>query len=172
MTTDSLSLAQLAHCIFKCADVPMAFIMLGIGIVLCFITKFPQVRNFRNFIRFLQSDKTHGKQKNTMSPTEALFTAMSTSLGMGCIAVPPLAVAVGGPGALFWLVVYSFFGSVTKFTEVVLSLQFKKSIKSWICFRWTSWLLRKSSSFLGIFLLFLHPVFICRMVKSPSKDNG
>ena len=65
-----------------------------------------------------------------MSPTEALFTAMSTSLGMGCIAVPPLAVAVGGPGALFWLVVYSFFGSVTKFTEVVLSLQFKKVSKA------------------------------------------
>ena len=111
-------------------DVPISFIMLIVGIFLSILTGFPQVRNFRNFITFLRSTKTDGKLANTMSPTDALFTAMSTSLGMGCIAVPPLAVAIGGPGALFWLVTYSFFGCVTKFTEVVFAITFKKVSKT------------------------------------------
>jgi AGCS family alanine or glycine:cation symporter len=117
------------HSFLKHIDVPIAFLMLGVGILLSIITRFPQVRNFKNFIKILRSTKTGGQQKNTVSPTEALFSAMSTSLGMGCIAVPPLAVAIGGPGALFWLVIYSFFGCVTKFTEVVLSLHFKSISK-------------------------------------------
>jgi AGCS family alanine or glycine:cation symporter len=118
------------HSWLRIMDVPISFTMLAAGVFLSILTKFPQVRNFQNFMKFLRSKKTTGKHENTMSPTDALFTAMSTSLGMGCIAVPPFAVAIGGPGALFWLVVYSFFGCVTKFTEVVFAITFKKISKS------------------------------------------
>jgi AGCS family alanine or glycine:cation symporter len=52
---------------------------------------------------------------------------MSTSLGMGSIAGPPVAIAIGGPGALFWLVVYAFFGCVAKYTEVVLAVKFRQT---------------------------------------------
>jgi alanine or glycine:cation symporter, AGCS family len=130
MISSSVDFMTAMRTYLRYIDTPMAFLLLAVGVLLSILTNFPQIRNFRNFIKFLRSDKTHGKQKNTMSPTQALFTAMSTSLGMGCIAVPPLAVAVGGPGALFWLVVYSFFGCVTKFTEVVFSLHFKSVSKS------------------------------------------
>lgn len=136
-------------------DTPMAFLLLAVGIFLSILTKFPQVRNFRNFITFLRSNKTDGKQKNTMTPTQALFTAMSTSLGMGCIAVPPLAVAVGGPGALFWLVVYSFFGCVTKFTEVVFSLHFKSVSKSGYVFAGPTGYLSKVHNFWAYLYSFL-----------------
>lgn len=110
----------------KHIDMPISFLLLAVGIFLTIITGFPQIRNFRKFINFLmlKHDK-NTTEKNTVSPLHALFTAMSTSLGMGCIAIPPLAVAVGGPGALFWLMVYSFFGCVTKFVEVVFALHFR-----------------------------------------------
>lgn len=147
------------HSLLQHIDVPMSLLMLTAGIFLAVITGFPQVRNFRKFIQLLRSSKTNTVGKNTITPTQALFTAMSTSLGMGCIAVPPLAVAVGGPGALFWLVVYSFFGCVTKFTEVVLALHFKTVSKDGYIFAGPSGYLSQvhnfwaySYSFLTLFL--------------------
>ena len=111
MISSSVSFVSSMQTYLKYIDTPMSFLLLAVGIFLSIFTKFPQVRNFRNFIKILKSKDTQGKYKNTLSPTEALFTAMSTSLGMGCIAVPSIAIAMGGPGALFWLVVGPHGGS-------------------------------------------------------------
>lgn len=96
------------------------------AIFLSIITKFPQFRKLGTFLKLLRSKDLHASGKNTLSPLQALLTAMSTSLGMGTIVAPPLAIAIGGPGALFWMVTYAIFACVTKFTEVTFAVKYKR----------------------------------------------
>lgn len=107
-------------------DTPMTAVFLMVSIFLSCFTKFPQLRKFKKFLQILTSKQASVSHKHTVTPLQALFTAMSTSLGMGSIAGPPLAIAVGGPGALFWLVVYAFFGSASKYAEVVFAVKFRQ----------------------------------------------
>lgn len=110
-------------------DVPLACTFLGTGILLSILTHFPQFRKIKEFIKILRLKKSQESTTNTLSPMHALYTAMSTSLGMGNIISPSIAVALGGPGALFWMAVYALFGSVTKFTEVVFAVKYKRYAK-------------------------------------------
>lgn len=110
----------------RAIDIPVAMIFLATGIALSILTKFPQFRKFKQFLNIIFSKEIHQSSKNTISPLQALLTAMSTSLGMGTIIAPPLAIAIGGPGALFWLMIYAAFGCVTKFTEVTFAVKYKR----------------------------------------------
>ncbi len=107
-------------------DVPLAFCFLAVGVLLSCMTRFPQLRKFKQFLKFITSKQSHESHKNTITPLQALFTAMSTSLGMGTIVAAPLGVVIGGPGSLFWIMVYSFFGAVTKFSEATFAVKFKR----------------------------------------------
>lgn len=109
---------------------PSLILFLGTGIILTFKTGFAQVRAFPRFWYLI----THGLKKsqlhaNTINPFHALFSAMATTIGMGNIVGPSMAISVGGPGALFWLIAYIFFGSVTKFTEVTFAVYSRISTK-------------------------------------------
>lgn len=115
--------------LIECIDVihiSMTMILLFTGIFLTCFIRFPQLRNFNRFIKIISSNQMNESTKNTISPLQALLTAMSTSLGSGNIVSPPLAIAIGGPGALFWIFIYAFFGSVTKFAEVTFSIKYRK----------------------------------------------
>lgn len=103
----------------------LSALFLLVGIFLSIVIKFPQLRNGRRFLTILSSQHVTTSTKNTISPLQALLTAMSTSLGSGSIAGVPLAIVIGGPGALFWIVIYAFFGSVTKFTEVAFAIKYR-----------------------------------------------
>lgn len=61
--------------------------------------------------------------EHTIKPYKALFTAMSTTLGIGTIVGPVIAINLGGPGALLGFLLVSFFGSATTFVEVSLCIQ-------------------------------------------------
>jgi AGCS family alanine or glycine:cation symporter len=108
--------------------IPTTILFFGIAIILTIKTCFLQFRGFPHFIKLITSGvRGKGKfdqagEKRTINPFHALFASMSTSIGMGSVVGPSLAIMTGGPGALFWLVVYIFFGSVTKFTEVAFAL--------------------------------------------------
>lgn len=106
-------------------DTLMSAIFLLVGIFLSILIGFPQLRQGRRFLQIISSNQLNTSTKNTISPLQALLTAMSTSLGSGSIAGVPLAIVIGGPGALFWLVVYAFFGSVTKFAEVAFAIKYR-----------------------------------------------
>lgn len=106
-------------------DTLMSAIFLIVGILLSILMGFPQLRKGRRFLQILSSHDLNTSTKNTITPLQALLTAMSTSLGSGSIAGVPLAIVIGGPGALFWLVVYAFFGSVTKYTEVACAITYR-----------------------------------------------
>ena len=108
--------------------VPTTLLFLGVAILLTIKTRFLQFRALGRLFHLL----THGVkrraevvnkngQQETIGTFEALFTALATTIGMGNVVGPSIAILSGGPGALFWLQIYIFFGSVTKFVEVVFA---------------------------------------------------
>lgn len=109
-------------------DFPVTILFFVVGIVLTVKTRFIQLRAFPRFFRLIKGGMVRKKVKNsagevkTIDAFHALFTAMSTTIGMGNLVGPTVAIFAGGPGALFWLIFYIFIGSVTKFTEVVFAL--------------------------------------------------
>lgn len=111
--------------------IPSTLAFLGVAIFLTFKTGFVQLRSLRRFKQLVtaggaQEDRGPDQQ-NAISSLGALFTAMSTTIGMGNVVMPAIAIAIGGPGALFWLVAYSFVGCVTKFAEVTFALHARKT---------------------------------------------
>ncbi len=104
---------------------PAAFILLGAALYLTIKLKFLQFRGLPRFWQLLRTGVTERTDKAGINPFYALFNAMSTSIGMGTIVGPSVAIAVGGPGALFWLLCYAFLASVTKFTEVTFAVHFR-----------------------------------------------
>ena len=105
---------------------PAMLLFFGTGVVLTFKMRFIQLRAFPRFISLITKGvkRTEGASddEKTINPFHALFTAMATTIGMGNMVGPSVAIMIGGPGALFWLVVYMFFASVTKFAEVTFAL--------------------------------------------------
>ncbi len=110
---------------------PSIILFFGVSVLLTFKTGFAQIRAFPRFLRLIRSGVKEVKQKRgeTINPFHALFTAMATTIGMGNIVSPSLAIMIGGPGALFWLLFYMFFGSVTKYTEVTFALSTREFLK-------------------------------------------
>lgn len=104
---------------------PAAFILLAAAIYLTVKLKFLQFRGLPRFWSLLRNGLTERSDKAGINPFYALFNAMSTSIGMGTIVGPSIAIAIGGPGALFWLVLYAFLASVTKFAEVTFAVHFR-----------------------------------------------
>ena len=109
-------------------DFPTTILFFFVSVVLTFKTGFIQFRAFPRFVSILRDGMKRKKVRNnqgevrTIEAFHALFTAMSTTIGMGNLVGPTVAIFAGGPGALFWLLLYIFFGSVTKFTEVVFAM--------------------------------------------------
>src|SRR5436190_13194121 len=103
-------------------SIPLLIVFFSVSIFLTLLTKFAQIRYFKRFLFLITSRIKESEDKNTMSSFQALFTAMATTMGMGNIVGPSLAIMVGGPGALFWLLVYIFFGAVIKFAEVTFAV--------------------------------------------------
>jgi AGCS family alanine or glycine:cation symporter len=111
---------------------PTVFLFFGAGVILSFKTDFIQLRSFSRFMRLLTTGvEARHRQSNlaTISPMKALMTAMSTTIGIGNVVAPSIAIAIGGPGALFWMLVYSFFGAVVKYAEVTFAVHTRQKTK-------------------------------------------
>lgn len=106
---------------------PTCLVLIGVALFLTVQLRGIQFRSFKKFITIIRSDlQTHySSTAKTVSPLYALFTAMSTSLGIGTLIGPSIAIIIGGPGALFWLLCYSICASITKYAEVVFALRFR-----------------------------------------------
>lgn len=75
-------------------------------------------------------NKTQVEGAHSILPHRALLTAMSTTLGIGTIVGPVIAIHLGGPGALIGFILTSFLGSAATYTEVHLSIQHRVKLKS------------------------------------------
>lgn len=108
--------------------VPAMICIIGVGLLLSFRTKFIQIRKFPSAIKntvgklFKKSESSAG----SMSPFQAVCTALSATVGTGNIAGVAGAIAIGGPGAVFWMWISAFLGMCTKFAEVTLAVHFRE----------------------------------------------
>jgi len=96
---------------------------LGVGIYFSISTKFLQVRYFREMIRLLFDGKSSDKG---VSSFQAFAIAISGRIGTGNIAGVATAIAMGGPGAIFWMWVIAFLGSASAFVEATLGQVYKQ----------------------------------------------
>lgn len=100
------------------------FILFG-SIFISFKTRFIQLRLFPELFKMLKDSLLRDKKEecaHTVLPHKALFTAMSTTLGISTIVAPVIAINLGGPGALIGFLLTALFGSSATFIEVNLSI--------------------------------------------------
>lgn len=108
--------------------VPAMICIIGVGLFLTIRTNFLQVRKFPYAIKttigrvFRKREASDG----SMTPFQAVCTALAATVGTGNIAGVAGAIAIGGPGAVFWMWVSAFLGMCTKFSEVTLAIHFRK----------------------------------------------
>ena len=106
--------------------VPALLGILIVGIYLTFRTGFVQFRLFpRAFSEFLQNFRSGKTEEGTVSPFQALCTALAATVGTGNIAGVAGAIALGGPGSIFWMWVCALLGMVTKFAEATLAVHYR-----------------------------------------------
>lgn len=108
--------------------IPAMICIIGVGLYLSIRMKFIQIRKFP-----LAMKQTIGKifekkeaAKGTMTPFQAVCTALSATVGTGNIAGVAGAIAIGGPGAVFWMWISAFLGMCTKFSEVILAVHYRE----------------------------------------------
>ena len=114
--------------------IPMLVLLIGTGIMMTFRTGFFQLTHighwFKNTIGALFSDKNvtahTEKHDKSISQFQSLCTALAATVGTGNIAGVSAAIVSGGPGAVFWMWVVSFFGMMTNFSENVLGIYYRR----------------------------------------------
>lgn len=113
---------------------PVLVLIISVGIYLSIRTGFAQVLLFPKAIKAFLGQFRHKKGSNARSSYRALCTALAATVGTGNIAGVAGAIALGGPGAVFWMWICAFLGMVTKFAEAVLGVRFrsKNSAGEWV----------------------------------------
>ncbi|MGK7393104.1 MAG: alanine/glycine:cation symporter family protein [Candidatus Cyclobacteriaceae bacterium M3_2C_046] len=102
------------------------FLLLGTGLFFTFYLKFPQIRYFRHAFKVVKGKYDKAGDEGDTSHFQALATALSGTVGTGNIAGVAFAVHLGGPAAIFWMLVTAFVGMTTKFVEVTLSHKYRE----------------------------------------------
>ena len=116
--------------------VPAMICIIGVGLLLSVRTKFLQIRKFPYAMKqtigkiFDKKDDSDG----AMTPFQAVCTALAGTVGTGNIAGVAGAIAIGGPGAVFWMWISALLGMCTKFSEVTLAVHFreKNAVGDWV----------------------------------------
>jgi len=103
----------------------MLVLLLGTGIYLSLGLRFMTLRKIPVALRLLLQGRD-GKGDGDISPFSALMTSLSATIGTGNIAGVATAVALGGPGALFWMWMTALFGMATKYAEAVCAVSFRE----------------------------------------------
>ena len=102
------------------------YVLIGTGLFFTFYLKFPQIRYFRHALRIVSGKYDKKEDVGDTSHFQALTTALSGTVGTGNIAGVALAIHLGGPAALFWMLVTAMVGMTTKFVEVTLSHKYRE----------------------------------------------
>ena len=100
-------------------------LLIGTGLFFTVYLGFPQVRYFRHAIRITRGKYDHSHDIGDTSHFQALATALSGTVGTGNIAGVALAIHLGGPSALFWMLVTAAIGMCTKMVEVSISHKYR-----------------------------------------------
>ena len=112
--------------------IPAMVCIIGVGLLLSVRTGFLQLRKFPYAIKttigriFRKKDASDG----AMTPFQAVCTALAATVGTGNIAGVAGAIAIGGPGAVFWMWCSALLGMCTKFSEVTLAVHYRERNKN------------------------------------------
>jgi alanine or glycine:cation symporter, AGCS family len=101
---------------------PMIYFCLGVGLLFSILTRFLQVRHFKEMIKLMMEGKS---SKAGVSSFQALAIALSGRVGTGNIAGTATAIGFGGPGAVFWMWMIAFIGASSAFVESALAQVYK-----------------------------------------------
>ena len=121
-----------------------ALILLGfVGVLMTCLTKFFQVSHFRHWIKntigaiFGDKHVTKHTEDKSISQFQSLCTALAATVGTGNIVGVAGAIAIGGPGAVFWMWLIAFFGMMTNYSENVLGILYRREddVSRWIVTR-------------------------------------
>lgn len=106
--------------------IPALIMILGVGLFLSFRTGFAQFSLFPRALRLFSQQLFSQKTSDKASSYRALCTALAATVGTGNIIGVAGAIAIGGPGAIFWMWVSGLLGMVTKFAEATLAVRYRK----------------------------------------------
>ena len=105
---------------------PTLLLMLAAGGLFTVGTGFFQLRHFLHWLRCTIFSRSADKDSCSVSPFEAMSSALAATLGTGNIAGVSAALAAGGAGAVFWMWISSLLGTMTGFAENVLGLYYRR----------------------------------------------
>ncbi len=108
----------------------MLALLVGTGILLTVMAGFPQITKLgtimKSTVGSLFGQDAHKKDEASISPYQAVATALASTVGTGNITGVATAIVAGGPGAVFWMWISALFGTMTKFAEVTLAVKFRQ----------------------------------------------
>lgn len=127
--TESASLDSARALIAQASDIvwgpPMLVLFLGTGLYLTILLRGLQFRELGHSLYLALIKRREHDAEGDISHFEALMTALAATVGTGNIAGVAAAIAVGGPGALFWMWMTGLVGMATKYAEAVLGVRFR-----------------------------------------------
>ena len=109
--------------------VPAMICIIGVGLYLSIRTRFLQIRKFPYSMKVTLGRMMKKKEASdgALTPFQAVCTALAATVGPGNVAGVAGAIAIGGPGAVFWMWVSALLGMCTKFAEVTLAVHFRET---------------------------------------------
>ena len=160
-------LASIVFFAFEFGGVQINLIVLWLLAGMIFFTLRLGFINFRGFpiaIKTLRGQFASSTAPGLFTPFQALATALSGTVGLGNIAGVALAIALGGPGAAFWMIVVGFLAMSLKFAEVTLAVKYRRIAEDGDILGGPMWYLKrgleqKGLGRLGLFLANLYAIF-------------
>jgi AGCS family alanine or glycine:cation symporter len=106
---------------------PMIVLLMGTGVLLTLLTGIIQFRKLGFALsEVLGKVFSRGEGRGSVTPFQAVSTALASTVGVGNIAGVATAIFIGGPGALFWLWISGLLGMCTKYAEIVIALHYRE----------------------------------------------
>ncbi len=106
--------------------VPLIVILVGTGIFLTVRNRLVQLRGFKHSFELISGKFDRPEHEGEISHFQALSAALSATIGTGNITGVATAIAIGGPGALFWMWVTAVFGMAVKYTSCTLAVMYRR----------------------------------------------
>ena len=100
--------------------------LIGAGLITTIYLRFVNIRGFIEAFRIIRGADARVDHPGEITHFQALTAALSGTVGLGNIASVPVAIAIGGPGASFWMVLAGFLGMTTKFVECTLAVKYRR----------------------------------------------
>jgi len=104
---------------------PLLILLMGGGIFFSLYSRLVQFRYFRHAINVLRGKYDNPEDKGEINHYQALSTHLAATVGMGNISGVAVAIATGGPGAIFWMWISAFIGMATKFYTCTLAIEYR-----------------------------------------------